>query len=917
MKKNLLKCLFIFLFCISFSKAKAQWVSIPDTNFVNWLNTYYSSCMNGNLMDTTCLWIVRQDTLLISNLNITNLDGVQYFDSLLLLSCFNHNYTPLAKQIQNIPSFPPLLKSFNSSYNAFNSLPNLPDSLINFQAVNGKLQALPSLPNSLITLTCNDNNLSVLPNLPSSLITLSCTGNHLYVLPSLPQSLIKLYCSSNYLDSLPTLPPFLRELQCQSNHLDSLPALPPLLNRLECTSNNLISLPALPDSLRHLCCGWNNNMLHPVLNDSLEHFECYANEWTSLPALPDSLKYLNCVFNQISSFPNLPQGLTNLFLGYNPLLNFPTLPASLIILSCDSINLTSFPANFPPKLRELYCSYNPLTSLPDFPPLLSEITCNNTMLTQIPELNSNMYFVSLQNNPQLTCFPKFQTIRYFYWTNTPFTCLPNAGYIQNSTPAITGLPLCFSLSSCGFNWSMYGRIYNDTTVNCLIDSTEQLFKNMRVNLKSGGSITQSFIFNTEGYYSFKTGFGSYEIEIDTAGLPFDVLCPSSATYLTAISAADSTIEDLDFGLRCKPGFFDLVAKSISSYYPIRPGAQLKLYINAGDASLFYGVTCATGISGTVTATLGGPVNYVSPDSAALTPSSVSSNTITWNINDFSQVNPSKDFNINISVDTTATVFDTVCVQLTITPFADNNPANNSLSMCMPIVNSFDPNEKQVFPIGDIDTSQHWLTYTIYFQNTGNASANYIYILDTIDNDLDKNSFQFLSSSHEPIIQIQPNNIVRFNFPNINLPDSISDEPHSHGYVQYKIKLKNGLPPGRVIENTAHIYFDFNAPITTNTTQNTIVLPTSISYFNSSISNIQLYPNPVTNGILKINFHSQLNQPMLIALFDVTGRKVFSEKIILSQSTQNIALPDVSNGIYTCEVTSNSFKESKKVIVLKK
>ena len=31
--------------------------------------------------------------------------------------------------------------------------------------------------------------------------------------------------------------------------------------------------------------------------------------------------------------------------------------------------------------------------------------------------------------------------------------------------------------------------------------------------------------------------------------------------------------------------------------------------------------------------------------------------------------------------------------------------------------------------------------------------------------------------------------------------------------------KNDLPEGTIIENTAHIYFDFNPPIITNTTKN--------------------------------------------------------------------------------------------------
>ena len=55
----------------------------------------------------------------------------------------------------------------------------------------------------------------------------------------------------------------------------------------------------------------------------------------------------------------------------------------------------------------------------------------------------------------------------------------------------------------------------------------------------------------------------------------------------------------------------------------------------------------------------------------------------------------------------------------------------------------------------------------------------------------------------------------FKFPNIMLPDSASNPAGSQGFVQYRIKPKANLPLGTQIENTAHIYFDYNAAITTS------------------------------------------------------------------------------------------------------
>jgi len=63
-------------------------------------------------------------------------------------------------------------------------------------------------------------------------------------------------------------------------------------------------------------------------------------------------------------------------------------------------------------------------------------------------------------------------------------------------------------------------------------------------------------------------------------------------------------------------------------------------------------------------------------------------------------------------------------------------------------------------------------------------------------------------------------VLRFDFPDINLPDSASNEPESHGWLVFKISPKD-VPLGTIIENRVGIYFDYNAPVITNYTINTI------------------------------------------------------------------------------------------------
>jgi len=140
--------------------------------------------------------------------------------------------------------------------------------------------------------------------------------------------------------------------------------------------------------------------------------------------------------------------------------------------------------------------------------------------------------------------------------------------------------------------------------------------------------------------------------------------------------------------------------------------------------------------------------------------------------------------------------------------------------------SFDPNDKLVaprYPEGYALLDEE-LVYTIRFQNTGNAEALEVVIRDTLDSNLDPNTFRIIGSSHEEFLStsLTDNQYLTFEFMDINLPDSTSNLEGSQGYVAYTIKAYDNLPEETIIENTAGIYFDFNPPVITNTTENMMV-----------------------------------------------------------------------------------------------
>jgi uncharacterized repeat protein (TIGR01451 family) len=75
---------------------------------------------------------------------------------------------------------------------------------------------------------------------------------------------------------------------------------------------------------------------------------------------------------------------------------------------------------------------------------------------------------------------------------------------------------------------------------------------------------------------------------------------------------------------------------------------------------------------------------------------------------------------------------------------------NSKRHCLPIFGAYDPNDKQVFPIGftnqNIIPPNTKLEYLVRFQNTGNDTAFTVFVIDTLDSNLNPESFEMGTAS---------------------------------------------------------------------------------------------------------------------------------------------------------------------------
>ena len=216
--------------------------------------------------------------------------------------------------------------------------------------------------------------------------------------------------------------------------------------------------------------------------------------------------------------------------------------------------------------------------------------------------------------------------------------------------------------------------------------------------------------------------------------------------------------------------------------------------------------------------------------------------------------------------------------------------------------SYDPNDKLVNPKrpnDDYTLIGEPLHYTVRFQNTGNAEAFDVVVRDTLDPNLDVSTFKLIGSSHEEILQtfIKDDQYITFEFKNIFLPDSTTDFEGSNGYVSYTIEAKEGIDENTLIENTAHIYFDFNPPIVTNTTQSIMVsmFPTSTNNLNQDLD-IRMYPNP-TEGVLHFD-GEDFERDAMVEVMDLNGRILKSFEM---EGSNTISMGSFQSGMYFVKV----------------
>lgn len=463
------------------------------------------------------------------------------------------------------------------------------------------------------------------------------------------------------------------------------------------------------------------------------------------------------------------------------------------------------------------------------------------------------------------------------------------------------------ISGCTLNWPMEpyiaticGTAFLDLNQNNLFDSGEQAL--------SGAQIIYTLWVNQEEQLetvAYSNELGEYCITIP-AGYQYlyaEYTTASGATVTTYLATQNSYYESGQTytGINAPFYFFDNaieVSVSISTWNNATPGFNGYYYISLENAGSIDGLV-------NVVANFDGVQTIISAQDidGVVGVINNANNTVTWsgvNVEAFGYAGAYVHVINDVTLPLGNLVFTSATA--TVTNGTDINLSNNTANITQVAIGSYDPNNKLNFPAGDgpegnMLPSNDYFTYIINFQNTGTAEAFNIRVEDQLDTDLDWSTFEMIYASHAYNVQMT-DGYLTWNFPNIMLPDSTTNEPESHGHVMYRIKPIADKPVGTVFENTAYIYFDFNEPIITNTATNTFVTTIGVNEV-ADASNWTVYPNPA-HDVLFLKSEN-LRAGSQLRLFDMQGRIVQQESINQNGIAQ-VEL-NLTSGHYVLEIVS--------------
>lgn len=438
-----------------------------------------------------------------------------------------------------------------------------------------------------------------------------------------------------------------------------------------------------------------------------------------------------------------------------------------------------------------------------------------------------------------------------------------------------------------------GIVFQDLNANGQQDPGEQPFPNIIVESVQTISYTSS---QTNGTFSLLSSLPVEEIKANPPK-PYWFAIP--ATQTVAVPSSGTQL-----ALALPPNAQDLWI-DLTNVAVLRPGFSTDYVLSWRNI--------IPKDKSDVSITLHYPDSLIQLLAANPAPTFQTSTSLTWDLGTV-PANGSGSIDIRFYVPDIVLIGTEVCTEAVIDPVADDIlPDDNRSQPCVTVVGAYDPNDKQAEPESYLSLDQVAANapvhYTVRFQNTGNYPATFVRILDTLDQNFNPGSFEFIASSHPCTWQMRGQGVIEFFFDNIQLPAEEFDEPGSHGFVRYSVRPRVNTLIGTILRNTAHIFFDFNEAIITNTTETSMGL-VRVKERPRPFSALRLSPNPAHNQVRVSNETSGE-----LSLYDATGKLVMRQYLGVPNGVFSVT--QIPAGVYQVSFSGSDGVKHRAVLVVQR
>lgn len=174
-----------------------------------------------------------------------------------------------------------------------------------------------------------------------------------------------------------------------------------------------------------------------------------------------------------------------------------------------------------------------------------------------------------------------------------------------------------------------------------------------------------------------------------------------------------------------------------------------------------------------------------------------------------------------------------------------------------------------------------ITYLISFRNLGTDTIHRVVIRDTLSAHLDITSIIPGTSSHPYNFEVYDSGILKITLSDIQLlPGGSAEEASTRGFVKFRIAQKPDNPLSTKINNSAAIFFDFDAPVQTNIVTHTIgefpedldpIIVSDDEVYVPGLK-INIYPNPFAE-FTTIELSGVDFETVDFTVFDLNGRVI--------------------------------------------